>query len=502
MSLQNSKQVSDVKVLLKIGADGVGIDSIEKTGTSGIVDTYTITYTDGRKTTFEITNGNGIVNIEKTATSGLADTYTITYTDGTTYDYTVTNGRDGGMSALFNITADVGASVTVTTPSGQTIVPTLKGGSTTEWYCNTVEYGVHTVTSTAGGSSSSSTVTVDICKVYSVNAEFFTADITVTFPSDATCTCVGGGESYTASVSPATFTVHSANTYTLTVSNGTISRTETVSITTSGQSESITIDLIPDGSTVTPTDDIQTWLHCGGIFNKSYTTLSEVLADTSTLSTLVGDSNAVDYMARSTTWASGTSADSNAMTYIGLDDYCADSLLANSTWRTAICNSTYFESVLTVSIPTMTSNTTPSGEAYIKDVDSFFPTTSAYKAFDGDKYSYVGLTKLYATGEVGYKLPNRIKAYKYKCRIIYAGTSDTTMTYSSKLVNHLSENETVDLDSFSGTLATIGRYTKENILNGIETDWVSINTSGSTRYSRDFSYFGLEELQIYGRPIS
>ena len=45
MSLQNSKQVSDVKVLLKIGADGVGIDSIEKTGTSGIVDTYTITST-------------------------------------------------------------------------------------------------------------------------------------------------------------------------------------------------------------------------------------------------------------------------------------------------------------------------------------------------------------------------------------------------------------------------------------------------------------------------
>lgn len=38
-------------------ADGVGISSIEKTSTSGNVDTYTITLTDGSTTTFQITNG-------------------------------------------------------------------------------------------------------------------------------------------------------------------------------------------------------------------------------------------------------------------------------------------------------------------------------------------------------------------------------------------------------------------------------------------------------------
>ena len=32
----------------------------------------------------------------------------------------------------------------------------------------------------------------------------------------------------------------------------------------------------PDGATVTPTDDVQTWLHCANIWNKSYTTISEV----------------------------------------------------------------------------------------------------------------------------------------------------------------------------------------------------------------------------------
>lgn len=39
--------------------------------------------------------GNGIANISKTDTSGLVDTYTITYTDGTTTTFTITNGQNG-----------------------------------------------------------------------------------------------------------------------------------------------------------------------------------------------------------------------------------------------------------------------------------------------------------------------------------------------------------------------------------------------------------------------
>ena len=41
--------------------------------------------------------GNGIESIEKTATDGLTDTYTITMTDGTTTSFTVTNGDDGDI---------------------------------------------------------------------------------------------------------------------------------------------------------------------------------------------------------------------------------------------------------------------------------------------------------------------------------------------------------------------------------------------------------------------
>ena len=95
------------------GADGVGIVSITKTATVGLVDTYTITYTDGTTSTFDVTNGangtdgtdgtdgRGIVSITKTATVGLVDTYTITYTDGTTSTFDVTNGSSGGGGALY-----------------------------------------------------------------------------------------------------------------------------------------------------------------------------------------------------------------------------------------------------------------------------------------------------------------------------------------------------------------------------------------------------------------
>lgn len=47
------------------GKDGVGILKIEKTKTEGLVDTYTITFTDGTTTTFTVTNGSeGLSSIQ------------------------------------------------------------------------------------------------------------------------------------------------------------------------------------------------------------------------------------------------------------------------------------------------------------------------------------------------------------------------------------------------------------------------------------------------------
>ena len=107
------------------GADGRGILNIIGPISNGLIDTYTITYTDGTTSTFTVTNGaagvqgpagpqgvqgatgatgpqgpsgangRGILNIVGPVSNGLIDTYTITYTDGTTSTFTVTNGAAG-----------------------------------------------------------------------------------------------------------------------------------------------------------------------------------------------------------------------------------------------------------------------------------------------------------------------------------------------------------------------------------------------------------------------
>ena len=132
----------------KDGQDGRGISAVEKTNTYGLIDEYTITYTDDTTSTFIVVNGadgeqgiqgfpgsdghtptieigdngnwiiNGtdtgvavqgpkgdkgedgqdgrsIVSIEKTNSEGLVDTYTITYSDETTSTFIVFNGQDG-----------------------------------------------------------------------------------------------------------------------------------------------------------------------------------------------------------------------------------------------------------------------------------------------------------------------------------------------------------------------------------------------------------------------
>lgn len=104
------------------GITGNGISKLEKTATNKLVDTYTITFTDGNKTTFTVTNGKGITSIAKTSTSGLVDTYTITFNDATTTTFTVTNGLQGlGMyrtnTALTTSSTSVAQSTIAVKPS-------------------------------------------------------------------------------------------------------------------------------------------------------------------------------------------------------------------------------------------------------------------------------------------------------------------------------------------------------------------------------------------------
>ena len=75
------------------GTDGRAITSVTKISTSGLVDTYKISFSDNTSTNFTVTNGSSIKSIAKTATSGLTDTYTVTLTDETTSTFNVKNGN-------------------------------------------------------------------------------------------------------------------------------------------------------------------------------------------------------------------------------------------------------------------------------------------------------------------------------------------------------------------------------------------------------------------------
>ena len=81
---------------LTAAADGHGgISNIAKTGTDGLVDTYTITLADTTTKTFTVTNGNGLTAFKKLSTVGLVDTYRFTRSDGTYFTFAVSNGAKG-----------------------------------------------------------------------------------------------------------------------------------------------------------------------------------------------------------------------------------------------------------------------------------------------------------------------------------------------------------------------------------------------------------------------
>ena len=103
------------KVIMLKGEAGNDIQSVEKTATQGLVDTYTITLTDGTTHNFNVTNGRAITSIEKTSSVGYVDTYTITFNDNTTTTFDVT---------LATIDVDTSLSINSTNPVENRVIST------------------------------------------------------------------------------------------------------------------------------------------------------------------------------------------------------------------------------------------------------------------------------------------------------------------------------------------------------------------------------------------
>ena len=203
---------------------------------------------------------------------------------------------------------------------------------------------------------------------------------------------------------------------------------------------------------------VQDWLRAGGITDKDYLTLAEVLADSTTLSALMASQSAVDYLVTCKGWATTICANQSAMQYIGLNNYCANTLLADSDWLNAIANSTYMESVLNVKVPTMTSATTPSGVANAKYAANIHP---AWHAFDGDvSTSWDDNNNSAKSTWIDYKFDTAKKVFVLS---IYNGTVDKVGTYTLKGSN---DNGSTFVELVSGTFnATLDKANVKTFVN-------------------------------------
>lgn len=110
------------------GKDGRGITSIKKTGTTGPVDTYTITYTDSNTSTFTIKNSDSISLQRQIVPSAAVESSTTASQAYAVGDYVVVNGalrRVKSAIAKGNAISDSNSTATTVTGEIATLVESV-----------------------------------------------------------------------------------------------------------------------------------------------------------------------------------------------------------------------------------------------------------------------------------------------------------------------------------------------------------------------------------------
>ena len=223
----------------------------------------------------------------------------------------------------------------------------------------------------------------------------------------------------------ATFSVHSVGIYHVSATDN-LSKTYEADVDVTEET-TYTVEFIDviNGATVEPTDDITTWLKCANIEDPSITTLADVLANRSLFETLIANSNACNYMARSTTLA------------------LAEGL-----------------------VPKMASNTADNGQAFIINA---YSNSEAYYAFDGLETR--GATVNFAGG-IGYNFTTPVLIRRVYLHMGYHASKDPTYTPTSIIIQASNDGSTWnDLYTFDNTA-------KEEIID------VSFNNENSYKYYR------------------
>ena len=183
--------------------------------------------------------------------AGLSDTDINSPTDGQglVYNYSTSKWINGNVSS--------GSTITVFTNEsslyGRTVTLTIGQQTKTETFSNVgvavfkgiVATGTFTITSsTSGGDTATATLDVPYFGNYTKQLTLFNATVTITYPrtEGATCTISDGVTTLTANTSPMAFDIPNSGTWVATCTLDGQTKTTSKSITTSGQTESATIE--------------------------------------------------------------------------------------------------------------------------------------------------------------------------------------------------------------------------------------------------------------------
>lgn len=114
------------------GKDGRGISKIEKTATTGVVDTYTITYTDGGTSTYEVRNADNIALQRQIVPSAAVESSTTASQAYTAGDYVVVGGVLRKVTSSIAKGSAIGDSNSTATTVTEELSPVAVTGSATE----------------------------------------------------------------------------------------------------------------------------------------------------------------------------------------------------------------------------------------------------------------------------------------------------------------------------------------------------------------------------------
>ena len=155
---------------------------------------------------------------------------------------------NGGGSA----TSQVGGTLVVTAPASATVTVskddktyTKSAGSSGSATFKGLSSGTWSITISNGSQTTTDTININVD--YAITLAFFSATISVTYPSGSTCTATDGTTTLTAPDTSGTWScvVPNAGTWTIAISNGSgSSNSKDVVIETDGQSETVSIAYI------------------------------------------------------------------------------------------------------------------------------------------------------------------------------------------------------------------------------------------------------------------